>query len=48
MKIYQGHIVDVIRHEIFDGEVVVDEGRIKQVKRCALSNDKNNWPYLSS
>ena len=46
MKVYQGHIVDVIRHEIFDGKVVVDEGRIKQVKRCALSKDKNNWPYL--
>lgn len=46
MKVYQGHIVDVIRREIFDGEVVVDEGRIKEVKRCELPHDKKKRPYL--
>ena len=46
MKVYQGHIVDVIRREIFDGEVVVDEGRIKEVKRCELPHDKEKRPYL--
>jgi len=30
MKKYQGHIVDVIRREVFDGEVVVENERIKQ------------------
>ena len=46
MKVYQGHIVDVIRREIFDGEVVVDAGRIQQVKRCELAKGKKDWPYL--
>ena len=36
MKVYQGHIVDVIRREIFDGKVVVANGHIKEVKRCKL------------
>ena len=36
MKNFQGHIVDVVRREVFDGEVVVENGRIKQVKRCKL------------
>ena len=43
---YQGHIVDVVRREIFDGELVVDNGRITQVNRCELPEDGRQWPYL--
>ena len=46
MKKYQGHIVDVVRREVFDGEVVVEKGRIKKVKRCELPADGKAWPYL--
>ncbi len=46
MKKYQGHIVDVVRREVFDGEVVVEEDRIKQVKRCELPDNGKAWPYL--
>lgn len=46
MKNYQGHIVDVVRREIFDGELLVDGGRITQVKRCKLPKSRKQWPYL--
>lgn len=46
MKVYQGHIVDVVRREIFDGEVVVDDGRIAQVRQCELPKNGKQWPYL--
>lgn len=46
MKKYQGHIVDVVRREVFDGEVVVENERIKQVKRCVLPDNGKAWPYL--
>ena len=46
MKKYLGHIVDVVRREIFDGEVVVDDGCIKQVRRCELPQNGKSWPYL--
>ena len=46
MKKYQGHIVDAVRREIFDGELVVDDGRIIQVNRCELPGDEKQWPYL--
>ena len=46
MKKYQGHIVDAVHREIFDGELVVDDGRIVQVNRCELSEDEKQWPYL--
>lgn len=46
MKVYQGHIVDVIRREIFDGKVVVADGHIKEVKRCKLPQNGKSWPYL--
>jgi len=38
MKIYQGHIVDVARREIFDGEVVVDDGRMVMRWLIAVCN----------
>ena len=46
MKKYQGHIVDVVRREVYDGELVVDDGRITQVSRCELPTDGKQWPYL--
>ncbi len=46
MKKYWGHIVDVFHREVFDGEIVVEEGRIKQVKRCELPDNGKAWPYL--
>ena len=46
MKEYKGHIVDVVRREIFDGELVVDEGRIVKVKKCKLPQNEKQWPYL--
>ena len=45
MKGYLGHIVDVVRHEIYDGEVVVNEGHIAKVKPCKLPEGKQ-YPYL--
>ena len=46
MKTYQGHIVDAVSREIYDGELVVDDGRIVQVNRCELPGDEKQWPYL--
>ena len=39
MKKYLGHIVDVVRREIYEGELVVEGDRIKQVKRCELPKE---------
>ena len=36
----------MIRREVFDGEVVVEGDRIKQVKRCELPDNGKAWPYL--
>ena len=44
MKI-KGHIVDVVRRNIYDGEIVVEGDRIVEVRRCELPND-NSYPYL--
>ena len=46
MKKYLGHIVDVVHREIFEGELVVRDGRIAQVKRCELPKNGMQWPYL--
>ena len=42
----KGHIVDVIRHEIYDGELVIDGETIIEVKHCELPESKKPWPYL--
>ena len=42
----KGHIVDVKRREIFDGELVIEGEIIVEVKRCKLPESKNPWPYL--
>lgn len=36
----------MVRREVYDGEVVVENGRITQVKRCKLSANGKAWPYL--
>ena len=34
MMSIKGHIVDVKRREVFDGELVIDGETIAEVKRC--------------
>ena len=34
MENMKGHIVDVIRREIFDGELVIEGEKIVEVRRC--------------
>ena len=46
VKIYQGHIVNVLRREIFDGTLTVENGKIVEVRRCGLPGDGAPWPYL--
>ena len=42
----KGHIVDVVRREIFDGELVIQDGKIVEVKRCELPEREKPWPYV--
>ena len=42
-KSYCGHIVDVVAKRIFDGEVVVADGRIAEVRECEVPKDA---PYI--
>ena len=44
--IYKGHIVDVLRREIFDGELTVTDGRISSIRQCELQDGAEPWPYL--
>lgn len=46
MKNVKGHIVDVVRREIFDGEVVIDDEKIVEVKPCELPASEKPWPYI--
>ena len=46
MNNVKGHIVDVVRREIFDGELVINDGQIVEVKRCDLPAGDNPWPYI--
>ncbi len=46
MNSVKGHIVDVVRREIFDGELVINDGQIVDVKRCDLPAGDNPWPYI--
>ena len=45
-KTYRGHIVDVVKKELFDGEVVTSDGKIIEVKQCELPKASKPWPYL--
>ncbi len=44
--IYQGHIVDVLAHEIFDGALVVEDKRIVAIKREKLPEREKPYPYI--
>ena len=46
MNSVKGHIVDVVRREIFDGEVVIENGKIVEVKRCELPVQEKPWGYV--
>ena len=46
MENVKGHIVDVVRREIFDGELVIKDGKIAEVKRCQLPEREKPWPYV--
>ena len=43
---YKGHIVDVVRREIYDGELIVTDGRISRIRQCELPDSMEPWPYL--
>jgi adenine deaminase len=42
----KGHIVDVVRCEIFDGEIVIKDEKIVEVKRYKLPEREEPWPYI--
>ena len=46
MENVKGHIVDVVRREIYDGEIIVREGQIADVRRCELPEGGKPWPYI--
>ena len=43
---YQGHIVDVVNCEVFDGSLTVENGIIVEVRRCELPRRGKPYPYL--
>ncbi len=43
---YRGHIVDVVRREIYTGVVVVDGDTIADVRRCELPEREKAYPYF--
>ena len=46
MNSVKGHIVDVVSREIYDGELVIRDGKIAEVKRCTLPEREKPWPYV--
>ncbi len=44
--IYQGHIVDVVAREIFDGALIVEDKKIVAVKRDKLPAREKPYPYI--
>ena len=46
MNSIKGHIVDVVRREIFDGEIIIQGETITEVKRCTLPEQETPWPYV--
>ena len=46
MEKIKGHIVDVVRREIFDGELVIENETIVEIKPCKLPEDEKPWPYV--
>ena len=46
MENVKGHIVDVVRREIYDGELVIEDEKIVEVKRCELPKRERPWSYI--
>ncbi len=46
MKSIKGHIVDVIRRDIYDGEIIIQDEKIVEVKRCELPKREKPWPHV--
>ena len=46
MNSVKGHIVDVVSREIYDGELVIRDGKIAEVKRSTLPEQEKPWPYV--
>lgn len=46
MENMKGHIVDVVRREVFDGELVIEGEKIIEVRHCELPASEKPWPYL--
>lgn len=46
MQSYKGHIVDVVRHTIFDGEIIVEGNRIADIRECVLPQGDMTYPYF--
>jgi len=44
MKVFEGHIVDIIGKRIFDGRISVTDGVIASIEECRL--DKDKLPYI--
>lgn len=42
---YRGHIVDVLKHKVYDGEVMVNNGFISSVRECVLPSG-TEYPYI--
>lgn len=42
----RGHIVDVVRRDIYDGVIVVENGTIVAVRQCELPQSEKPYPYL--
>ena len=45
-SIYQGHVVDVMSREIFDGTLTIEDGKIAEIRRCELPERERPYPYL--
>ena len=43
---YQGYIVDALRREICEGSLVVEDGKIVEVRHGKLPPRSKPWPYL--
>ena len=46
MQSYKGHIVDVVRRRIFDGEIIVNGETISEIRECELSPSDVSYPYF--
>ena len=46
MENIKGHIVDVVRREIYNGELVIEGETIVEVRRCELPANETPRPYI--